>query len=59
MTRTLAMIDQVDPKGGYVVRRPEDNDATGAVLRHAFGDDGRLPPDIAALLRALDERPCH
>lgn len=53
------MIDQVDPKGGYVVRRPQESDATGAVLRHAFGDESRMPSDIAALLRALDERTRH
>lgn len=59
MTRTLATIDQVDAKGGYVVRRPQESDATGAVLRHAFGDDRRMPADIMALLHRLDERACH
>lgn len=53
MTRTLATIDQIDPKGGYVVRRPREHDATGAVLRHAFGDDAVIPADMMALLKAL------
>ncbi|VVT04330.1 conserved hypothetical protein [Sphingomonas sp. EC-HK361] len=56
MTRTLATIDQADPKGGYVVRTPRENDATGAVLRHAFGEDTRLPQDMTALLKAISER---
>jgi hypothetical protein len=53
MTRTLTTIDQVDPKGGYVVRRPRESDATGAVLRHAFGDDAVMPADMIALLKAI------
>ena len=56
MAHTLTMIDQVDPKGSYVVRRPRETDATGAVLRHAFGDDPTLPADMLALLKSLGDR---
>jgi hypothetical protein len=56
MTRTLTTIDQVDPKGGYVVHRPRENDATGAALRHAFGDDAVMPTDMLALLKAIGDK---
>ena len=58
MTRIFATIDRTDPTGGYVVRRPRENDATGAALRAAYGDDSLLPADMIALLRAIG-RPQH
>lgn len=57
MTRSMALAETTDPRGGYVVRRPISTDALGMTLRGAFGNDERLPRALVELLRRLDAVP--